>query len=205
LDPDTTIERFAACKYGEAGDFVLSPYEHKIVYGRDDVKIVLTRQGKVRCSGSYHPVMIEKTFTLYADRSEIDAAWKIKNLSGEKISLWMGIEINLSLLAGSSPDRYYVIDGKKPAESRLGSTGVSQGIYEVGLIDKWSGISIMIDGSRRFDLWRFPIETVSQSEAGFERIYQNSALLLNNKLDMEKGGVESFSIKMLIKEGEPDA
>ncbi|MEK7375818.1 MAG: alpha-amylase/4-alpha-glucanotransferase domain-containing protein [Candidatus Margulisiibacteriota bacterium] len=205
LDPDTNIERFAACKYGEAGDFVLSPYEHEILYGRDDVKIVLKRRGKVRFNASYRSVEIQKTFTLYADRPEVDAAWQVKNLSDEKISLWMGIELNLSLLAGSSPDRYYVIDGKKPSESSLGSTGISQGIYEVGLIDKWSGISIMIDGSKRFDLWRFPIETVSQSEAGFERVYQNSVLLLSNKFDLEKGAVESFSIKMMIEEGDHDA
>ena len=159
----------------------------------------------MRFNASYRSVEIQKTFTLYADRPEVDAAWQVKNLSDEKISLWMGIELNLSLLAGSSPDRYYVIDGKKPSESSLGSTGISQGIYEVGLIDKWSGISIMIDGSKRFDLWRFPIETVSQSEAGFERVYQNSVLLLSNKFDLEKGAVESFSIKMMIEEGDHDA
>ncbi|MFA5098340.1 MAG: alpha-amylase/4-alpha-glucanotransferase domain-containing protein [Candidatus Margulisiibacteriota bacterium] len=205
LDPDTTIDRFAASKYGEAGDFVLAPYSHKILYGRNDLKVVFTREGKVRFKGAFRPVLVEKTFTLYSDRSEVDVSWKIKNLSKEPVSLWMGTEVNLSLLAGNAPDRYYVIDGKKPQDCELASRGISQQIYEAALIDKWSSLSIMIDGSARFDLWRFPIETVSQSEGGFERTYQGSCLLIINKFELGAEEPVEFSIKLTVKEGAADA
>ncbi|MGA2317744.1 MAG: alpha-amylase/4-alpha-glucanotransferase domain-containing protein [Thermodesulfobacteriota bacterium] len=38
---------------------------------------------------------------------------------------------------------------------------------------------------RRCNLWRFPIETVSLSESGFERIFQGSCLLFYWPLDLE--------------------
>ena len=36
---------------------------------------------------------------------------------------------------------------------------------------------MIFEASEPLDVWRLPIETVSMSESGFERVYQGSALL----------------------------
>jgi 4-alpha-glucanotransferase len=38
--------------------------------------------------------------------------------------------------------------------------------------------------NRPGNVWRFPVETVSQSEAGFEKVYQSSAVFPNWKIDL---------------------
>ena len=45
-------------------------------------------------------------------------------------------------------------------------------------------------------LWRFPLETVSQSEAGFERSYQGSVILAHWKFYLPERGVEKISLTL---------
>ena len=46
--------------------------------------------------------------------------------------------------------------------------------------------------------WQFPIETVSNSEAGFERVYQGTALLVHWPLDLEPGGIWKLSMRFVL-------
>ena len=47
----------------------------------------------------------------------------------------------------------------------------------MGLVDEWLGIDVGLDFSRTTQLWAFPIETVSQSEGGFELVHQSTAVV----------------------------
>jgi len=201
LAEGTTFESFSKCKYKELGDFVGQPYRGEVSYGKSEVAVILTRDGHVGGNGDRLPVRVSKTFRISSDNAEMEIKWEIRNLSDRQTDIWFGVECNLSLLAGSAADRYYMVDGKKPEDPNLSSSGESSNIYEVDLIDKWSGISIIIDASRRFDLWRFPIETVSQSEGGFERTFQGSCMLLNFRLSLAARGTQEFSVKFKIKGG----
>lgn len=201
LAEGTTLADFAGCSYKELGDFVNKPYIHEVKYGKNKIDAVFTREGHITKDGQKHPVKVKKTFAVSSENPQIDVTWEITNMGDRDISYWMGIEYNFSLLAGNAPDRYYIINGKKPADPTLASTGEDTNTYEISLIDKWSGISIIIEASRRSDLWRFPIETVSQSEGGFERTYQNSAMLSHWKTELKAGASETYSIKFKISEG----
>lgn len=197
----TTIEEFSSCSYRELGDFVNQPYSHREVFKKDEVSVILGRDGSIGTNGNRKPLRVTKTFTVTAGSAEMDVKWQVQNTGDSDVSVRMGVEFNFGLLSGHSDDRYYVIDGQKPVESHLASTGISKDIYEVDLIDKWSGMGIILDSSRRADLWRFPIETVSQSEGGFEKTYQNSCLLASWKLNLKPGAVHEHSVKFRIKEG----
>jgi alpha-amylase len=48
---------------------------------------------------------------------------------------------------------------------------------ELGLIDAWQGLDVHLEFNRSSDLWTFPIETVSQSEAGFELVHQSVCVM----------------------------
>ncbi len=85
----------------------------------------------------------------------------------------MGLEIVLNLLAPNVPDRYIEFaGGRKPLEW----SGVVEG-SRVRLADEWQDVAVEIEARGASQLWISPIETVSESEEGFERVYQGSQIL----------------------------
>lgn len=87
---------------------------------------------------------------------------------------WMlGVEIVLNLLAPSAPDRYICSGDERHPLSFAGELCAGPLI----LVDEWQGFEITLTAPLAKAWWVAPIETVSRSEAGFERIYQGSALM----------------------------
>ena len=71
------------------------------------------------------------------------------------------------------PDRYIEFaGGRKPLEW----SGVVDG-PRVRLVDEWQDVAVEIEARGASQLWISPIETVSESEEGFERVYQGSQIL----------------------------
>jgi 4-alpha-glucanotransferase len=85
-----------------------------------------------------------------------------------------GVQWNLALSAGDAPGRYLTL-ADQPS---LGSSGRQRGLTEVTLVDEWLGVQARLSWSAGAELAWGPVETVSVSEAGFERIYQGLSLLL---------------------------
>jgi len=48
-------------------------------------------------------------------------------------------------------------------------------------------------------VWRFPIETVSMSEAGFERVYQNSVVVPLWEVDLAPGDIKNIAFDLEIE------
>jgi alpha-amylase len=46
------------------------------------------------------------------------------------------------------------------------------------MVDEWQNVAAMIEAPQARHLWVAPIETVSESELGFERVYQGSQILI---------------------------
>jgi len=53
-----------------------------------------------------------------------------------------------------------------------------------------------VEVDKPLTLWRFPIETVSLSEAGFERLYQSSVVFLHSKIRLEKEYSIAFKLSI---------
>lgn len=47
----------------------------------------------------------------------------------------------------------------------------------LSLTDEWRGIDIRLEANRPTHLWTFPVETVSQSEGGFELVHQSVVVM----------------------------
>ena len=116
----------------------------------------------------------------------VKASYQI-GYEGEKRKTNFGIELNINLLAGDAPDRYYDIRGHQLEDRRLASIGELEDVSEIQLVDEWVGMKVVLKTDRNCNLWRFPVETISLSESGFERIYQGSCLFLYWPLDLEPG------------------
>jgi len=87
--------------------------------------------------------------------------------------LSLGVEMVFNFLAPNAPDRYFAAAGDRyPLEF---SGEIQAPTLE--LTDEWQGVRLVLEARPECRWWIVPIRTVSQSEAGFETVYQGSAIL----------------------------
>jgi alpha-amylase len=178
------FESFRRCQHSEEGDFIKGSYAIDVRGKGRCQEVLFSRPGALRKNGGGDPIKLEKTFSISASEKVVKAGYQI-TYEGKKRKTNFGIEFNINLLAGDAPDRYYDIRGHQLEDRRLASTGQLEGISEIQLVDEWVGMKVVLKMDRNCNLWRFPVETVSLSEGGFERIFQGSCLLLYWPLDLE--------------------
>ena len=106
------------------------------------------------------------------------------------------MELNFGLQAGHADDRYYYLKNGKLKNQYLDSKDQLTDIDFIGLKDEWRKLDIQIILDSKCSIWRFPIETISLSEAGFERVYQSSAVLPNWQIELNKSWQMSFILTM---------
>jgi alpha-amylase len=150
-----------------------------------------------RLAADGHDIQCEKRFLLMPD-GELQLRCAVTNRGTRTASGRLGLEMNFTLLAGAADDRYYVIDGMKPPEPQLNSYGESEHSTTVALIDEWQRLQIGLRFDRPATVWRYPVETISLSEEGFERVYQGSCLLPFWTLALKPGETWHVEIKTLM-------
>jgi alpha-amylase len=152
--------------------------------------------GNLRKDGEEAPIKVEKRFIPSLDRSVLKADYRITHLGEEKRRTNFGIEFNINLLAGDAPDRYFDIPGLHLEDRKLASLGELEDISEVRLIDEWDRLKIILKIDKNCNFWRFPVETVSLSESGFEKIFQGSCLFFYWPLELEPKGQFEVGIEL---------
>ncbi len=84
----------------------------------------------------------------------------------------VGLEVVVNFLAPSESNRYFEVNGKR-SPLRLSS---APAVTELRVVDEWQRAAVMLEAPAARNFWIAPIETVSESEDGFERIYQGSQI-----------------------------
>jgi alpha-amylase len=177
LADGATLTAFHSATHGEDGDFVNQPYRFKSHARAGKGHIRLWREGALYKPAGVFPVRVEKTVRVNAESSLVDITYQIINQSGRPITTRFGVEFNVNLLAGEAHDRYVFVEGHELADRQLASMGENRHVTHCGLVDEWMGVRVDWRFDDEVTLWRCPIETVSLSEAGFERVYQSTVML----------------------------
>jgi 4-alpha-glucanotransferase len=109
------------------------------------------------------------------------------NPMGEAVRMIAGIEIVLNFLAPNEPDRYFEYKrDAKVQRQRLGWGGeISATALRV--VDEWQNVAADFETPSDGRIWVAPIETVSESEEGFERVYQGSQILGFSPVELKPG------------------
>jgi len=184
LASETNLKQFADNEYREVGDFVKQPYQYDIQKNKKTANIQLKREGFVWVDQKKIPIKLFKNIKINSNTSKISINYKIQNLSAKDVYIHFGVEWNIGLLAGNSHDRYYEVPGKQLKNKHLASVGTLEKINKISLVDLWQKLRISFIYSQETSIWRFPIETVSLSEGGFEKVYQNSVILSHWQFDL---------------------
>ncbi|HHM02863.1 MAG TPA: DUF1926 domain-containing protein [Caldithrix abyssi] len=187
LDPQTTVEEFYRGNYRENGDFVKGRFEvtdHRV--SEESIQVVLRREGEVKRDGQSWRVELEKKISLWRESGRMDVEYHIRNRSEQPMPCKFAVEFNYGLQAGHADDRYYYLESGKPQDPYLDSMGVLDDQPFIGLRDEYMKIDVRLSAGATRCYWRLPVETISLSEAGFEKVYQSSAVLPVWDLTVEK-------------------
>lgn len=200
FEKDINLESFAKNEYSEKGDFVNQPFEAEMHKKNEkELYVLMTRNGHVWINKNWASISIQKKITLHADSPFFDIQYKIENKSEFKLETKFGVETAWSLLAGDSPDRFYHQNGTRLKPSKMASKGVIKASNKIGLRDDAFKYDIVLKADMKVDWWRFPIETVSLSESGFERNYQQSTVVAVIDLDLPAGDSKEISFNVHIE------
>lgn len=193
--PDTRLEEFASQSYEELGDFAAEPYEFSVQSKGDEVKVLLRRVGILQIKANRLPFEVQKEVRLMAGEDRLDIRYQLKNIGGSSIKAVFGSEWNLNLLGGGHNEQaYYRMDGVALDDCHLDSWGELTDVEMMVLGNRQLGIEMELKASPKIGLWRFPVESISNSEGGIERIYQESCLLAMLRLDLLPGEMADLNL-----------
>jgi alpha-amylase len=156
---------------------------------RSGLRIVLSQQ--VSLAGPGVDLLLEKVLEVTAGEEGFHARYRLVNRGRETLSARFASEWNLNFLSGSGPDRRYVGVGEDAA---LSSRGATAALREFRIVDAWRRLEVGVRADREFTLLRCPVETVSLSESGAEKIHQGVCLRLLVSVRIPPGDYEYYSL-----------
>jgi alpha-amylase len=171
-EPHVTAQDLAAVQERELGDFVTAPYDPELQRTGGEVRLTLRRAGQA----DGVPVRITKTIALRGGSDALDVRYVLEDLPRRRPGLHFAVEFNFAGMAAGANDRYFYRD----KGTRAGQLQTLQDLHEaerLGLVDEWLGIDVSLHLSQRGGIWAFPIQTVSQSEGGYELVHQSTAVV----------------------------
>ena len=176
FDPARTHADYEALALHEDAGFAGGKF---VVSGSSPNEAELVREGVLRRPGNDPLPAAELSLTKHfsfgpAPRGcELACEVRMKPKGPLGNPLAIGIESVVNLLAPTEPDRFFETpDG--PRNLRFSG---SLPAPRLGMEDGWQRLRIVLHAPAAAHFWIAPIETVSESEEGFERVYQGSQIL----------------------------
>ena len=125
-----------------------------------------------RAPGARGPIGVEKVVTVRD--ATVAVTYRLSANGRQPLAGRWAVQWNLALTAGDAEGRYLTLAGRPS----LGSSGRERQLADVSLVDEWIGVAAELRWTPPAELAWGPVQTVSVSEGGYERIYQGTAVLL---------------------------
>lgn len=142
------------------------------------------------------PLIVQKIVSVRGAAAELRATYRLTWSGEAPLRAGWGVQWNLALTAGEAPGRYL----RLPGRPSLGSRGQADHRLSLSLVDEWVGAEVELRWDRPARVGWAPVETVSLSEAGFERIYQGSAILLYWPVQLTPGEEWQEQVSLRVSE-----
>jgi alpha-amylase len=191
LQPGLSLDRFRAGE-GEIGDFATGVYETLLRRSTEQVETRLTRSANL---GPYG-ITLTKTIGLERGSGQLEILYQLEGLP-QNVPIHFGVEFNFAGMAAGASDRYFY-DANGRQLGQLESVLDLANSERIGLIDEWLGLDAALEFSQAASLWTFPIETISQSEGGFEAVHQSTMVMPRWEFVAPSSGCWSVKIGLSI-------
>ncbi|MFW6082877.1 MAG: alpha-amylase/4-alpha-glucanotransferase domain-containing protein, partial [Chloroflexota bacterium] len=177
LHADTTPESFYQARYSEEGDFIGEPYQATVEESDGQAVLLMTREGTVSVGQVAFPVRVEKHACVLADSGSLQVHYRVTNLDDIPADLRFGVEFNWGIVGGDSSHAYLKVGSEERRLNDLAGDDDVSGFTIGSSLPVLAG-EVRVIPSRPTSLWHFPLEVVSNSEAGYECAYQGTCTLL---------------------------
>jgi alpha-amylase len=186
---ETALADVRAGRAIELGDFADGIYQAKIRRSARRIQVMLCRTATVHdCQ-----LTVTKGVTLAAGSSALEIAYLIEGLPPDREFLF-GAEMNFSGMPGGLDNRFFRQDAR--ALGDLGSQVDLSAATRLALVDQWRELDVELSWDQPGDVWAFPIETVSQSEDGFELVHQSVTMIPHWRI---RGGTDGrWAVRMAL-------
>ncbi len=192
LADGTTLDDFQR-GHGEIGDFATGAFHSLLRRSSERVEAVLTRVGHV----GRHEVKVTKRIALNAGgETSLEILYVLENLP-PNMPFNFAVELNFAGMAAEAQDRYFY-DASGRRLGQLQSVLDLPETNRLGLVDEWLGLDAAIELSEPAAIWTFPIQTVSNSEGGFETVHQSCAVVPHWQVRAGKDGTWGVEITLSL-------
>ena len=178
--PETTVDDYVSGRSADRGDFVGADYQFRFVEPkrggqrkRTEKELHLSRRGNVVLENASRPVMLFKRIVPRPDG--LGVVYELENPGPAALSFIFASEWNLCAFPG---------EWELEPEAAL-----------------FYGRSVRLDCPQAEGLWLYPLQTLSQSEKGYDIIHQGICLTAVWRLDLEAGAARSVEIVLTEKHG----
>lgn len=154
------------------------PLECLIQHANQSVSVVFSIVNPERC-----PLFVEKAVRVGPTGAGFTVAYRLRWGGTTRLEGRWAVQWNLTLTGGDLPERYYRLPGRPSLKSRGGADEQTA----LALVDEWVGLVLTLAWTQPATVAWAPVETASLSEAGVERIFQGSSLLLAWPLCLDPG------------------
>jgi hypothetical protein len=178
LAPSTTLDEFYRALYAEQGDFVNQSYN--IVDATTngmDAEVTLRRDGFVWIGDVLQPVRILKTFSFTAEEPSLQVNYTLTHSAPTTLDLRFGVESVVGFDGGQDLNYCSLRFNDAPHRESLADVKITEAVTSYAADSNLRNLTLRTQISRPAFLWQFPLETITLSEAGFERGYQGTVML----------------------------
>ena len=186
---------FEAVQHGQQrlhGNLHRSEYHATLYHTDSQIQLVMQTVGEVYGA----TIKLQKTITMLPNSSVLRIAYHLSDMP-RGYQLHFATELNFAGLPGGVDDRYF-FDTEGNRLGHLGSTLNLKHRKYIGLSDEWLGIDVSLAMLSPADFYAFPVETVSQSEGGFELVQQSVALQPHWIITPDKNGCWSTEMTLSL-------
>lgn len=171
LQPELTAEAFRKAD-GLLSAFSTAAYESSVQHNDEDALVELSCRGRLNT----YEVTIRKTVSMSLQQpGELLVHYQLTDLP-QDVPLHFASEFNFATMPGGASDRYFYGAGGEQLSSLDSCVDIAQ-CTRLGLVDEWQGLDVSVEWTQNGGVWAFPIETISQSESGFEAVQQSVAVV----------------------------
>ena len=166
-DEDVDAESMQKSQATERGDFADGEYSAVVRRNPDRIQVLMTREGNAWGV----PLTIKKGITLNAGSNVLEVAYLIEGLPQDR-TFHFGVECNFAGMPDGQDDRFFSDESGK----RLGDLGSILNLDEAQMLkltDGWLGLEVGLSFDQPGGIMAYPVQTVSQSESGFELVHQS--------------------------------
>ncbi len=174
--PSKTFADYAALRLEESAAFAAGAYD-LVEASAERVELACEDSLYARSADDPSNPRLRAVKTIsFAESAEglaVTCELQLVNRSAAPLGLRVGLEVIVNLLAANEPDRYFEAADER---HRLGWSAAVPA-SQLRVVDEWQRVAVTLEAPRASEFWIAPIETVSQSADGFERVYQGSQIL----------------------------